>query len=315
MYQIMFSNTSVSTQTETTVDTFVEQVKTYTTFKVATFLTTYWFPLLVPIGLVGNTLSFLVMIKPNNRKMSTCIYMAGISVNDNLMMILGLHNWLVSAMKVHEFKPLECTFSSYAVLLCLQNSTFLVLAMTSDKYIAIKWPHRAAIYSTSRRATMTVIGVYAAVIIYNIPHVFMSKLKGDVCVAYSAGGVIAKFYSWLSFVVNAIIPFTLLLYMNYVIIKKVQNSRKMFGNIESNEQSVVYKCQSESSANQKRQKAMKNTENQLTIMLLLVTTLFLILMIPTYIRFLYTIFVGTETPVKYANNPGQIRQHDVLLPC
>ena len=46
---------------------------------------------------------------------------------------------------------------------------------------------------------------------------------------------------------------------------------------------------------------MKNTENQLTIMLLLVTTLFLILMIPTYIRFLYTTFVGTETPVKYAN--------------
>ena len=71
--------------------------------------------------------------------------------------------------------------------------------------------------------------VYTAVIIYNIPHVFMSKLKGDVCVAYSAGGAIAKFYSWLSFVVNAIIPFTLLLYMNYVIIKKVQNSRKMFG--------------------------------------------------------------------------------------
>ena len=157
MYHIMFSNTSVSTQTGTTVDTFLEQVKTYTTFKVATFLTTYWFPVLVPVGLVGNALSFLVMIKPNNRKLSTCIYMAGISVNDNMMMFLGLHNWLVSAMKVHEFKPLECTFSSYAVLLCLQNSTFLVLAMTSDKYIAIKWPHRAAIYSTSRRATMTVM--------------------------------------------------------------------------------------------------------------------------------------------------------------
>ena len=297
----MFSNTSVSTQTGTTVDTFLEQVKTCTTFKVATFLTTYWFPVLVPVGLVGNALSFLVMIKPNNRKLSTCIYMAGISVNDNMMMFLGLHNWLVSAMKVHEFKPLECTFSSYAVLLCLQNSTFLVLAMTSDKYIAIKWPHRAAIYSTSRRAAMTVIGVYTAVIIYNIPHVFMSKLKGDVCVAYSDGGAITKFYSWLSFVVNAIIPFTLLLYMNYVIIKKVQNSGKMFGNIESNEQSVVYKRQSDSSASQKRQRAMKNTENQLTIMLLLVTTLFLIWMIPTYIRFLYTTFVGTETPVKYAN--------------
>ena len=74
----------------------------------------------------------------------------------------------------------------------------------------------------------------------------MSKLKGHVCVA---GGAIAKFYSWLSFVVNAIKPFILLLYMNYVIIKKVQNSRKMFANIESNEQGFVYKRQSDSSAN------------------------------------------------------------------
>ena len=47
-----------------------------------------------------------------------------------------------------------------------------------------------------------------------------------------------------------------------------------------------------------RQKAMKHNENQLTIMLLLVTTLFLILMIPTYIRFLYTTFVMRDTPAK-----------------
>ena len=57
-----------------TIDTFMEEVKTYTTYKIASFTDTYWFFVLVPIGLVGNTLSFLVMIKPNNRKMSTCIY-------------------------------------------------------------------------------------------------------------------------------------------------------------------------------------------------------------------------------------------------
>ena len=44
---------------------------------------------------------------------------------------------------------------------------------------------------------------------------------------------------------------------------------------------------------------MKNTENQLTVMLLLVTTLSLILMIPTDMRFLYTTFVDRDTPEKY----------------
>ena len=71
-----------------TQDTFMNKVETYMTYKIAKFIGIHWFPILVPIGLVGNTLSFLVMIKPNNRKMSTCNYMAAISVNDNIMMVL-----------------------------------------------------------------------------------------------------------------------------------------------------------------------------------------------------------------------------------
>ena len=51
----------------------------------------------------------------------------------------------------------------------------------------------------------------------------------------------------------------------------------------------------------RRQNKMKNTENQVTIMLLLVTTLFLIFMTPTYIGFLFTSFVDRDTPAKYAN--------------
>ena len=53
--------------------TFMEQVESHMTYTVASYINIYWFPILVPIGLVGNTLSFLVMIQPSNRKMLTCI--------------------------------------------------------------------------------------------------------------------------------------------------------------------------------------------------------------------------------------------------
>ena len=44
---------------------------------------------------------------------------------------------------------------------------------------------------------------------------------------------------------------------------------------------------------------MKSAENQLTIMLLLVTTLVLILLIPTYIRFIFITFFEPDTPEKH----------------
>ena len=282
--------------------TFMEEVQTYMTFKIATYINYYWFPILVPIGLVGNTLSFLIMAKPNNRQMSTCIYMAAISLNDNMMMILAFRNYLFSPLQLIKPNLPDCKVSAYFVLLAVQNSTFQVLAMTFDKYIAIKWPHKAATYSTPDRAKKIVLGIFIFVLVYNIPHIIFSTLIGYTCIAYGSGGTITKVYSWFSFVLNAIIPFMLLCYMNYVIIHKVRESRQKFGGQGSiNETQGQGQSQGQNnSAAKRRQNKMKNTENQLTIMLLLVTTLFLILMIPSYVRFLYSSFVKGDTPAKYA---------------
>ena len=114
------------------------------------------------------------------------------------------------------------------------------------------------------------MGILVCVIIYNIPHLFGSGLVGDQCLAYVIGGNITRMYSWLSIVVNAIIPFSTLIYMNYIIVKTVKGSLNMFGtNAETSQ-----KKNGITLGIATRQKAMKSAENQLTIMLLLVTTLF-----------------------------------------
>ena len=270
--------------------TFMEEVKIYTEFKIAKYINIYWYPFLVPIGLIGNCLSFAVMMRPHNRKMSTCIYMAAISINDNLMMYMCSHEYLVSGIQIHNWNPFECKFVAFVALFGLQNCTFQVLAMTVDKYIAIKWPHRAATYSTPKRAKIISVIVYVSVFIYNIPHFFLSSVIGDKCMAYGMSNVMSRIYSWFSFVLNAIIPFTLLIHMNYVIVKTVKNSRKLFRSTDTN------------TGMEKREATMKSVENQLTIMLLLVTTLFFILLCPTYFRFIYLVFAKRDTPHEYAKS-------------
>ena len=273
----------------------MEEVETYMTYKVASYINDYWFPILVPIGLIGNTLSFLVMMKANNRKISTCIYMAAISINDNLMMCVALHGWLVGVLKMHEIELWECKISVHIAIFTIQSSTYQVLAMTIDKYVAVKWPHRAASYSTPKRAKIILLSIFLCALIYNLPHLLFASLVGHQCLGYVVGGVFAEVFSWTSFLVNGFIPVSLLIYMNYVIVQSVINSRKMF---RSNANPII----TESVLETKRQKAIKSAENQLTIMLLLVTTLFLILLLPIYIRFIYFSLVERDTPSKYANS-------------
>ena len=282
-------NSSLEGSETEDLSTFMGQVETFLTYKTAKNINKYWFPILVPIGLIGNTLSFLVMIGPNNRKISTCIYMAAISINDNVMMCLALNGWLVTTGKLYELPRWGCKGFAYLVNFSLQTSTFLVLAMTIDKYVAIKWPLRATTFSASTNALSMTLGVIICTLCYNVPHLFASDLVRHMCVGYVLGGLKTKIYFWINFLVNFIIPFSLLIHMNYAIVKAVRNSRKMF---QTKEDQGMYIGR----------RTIKSVENQLTVMLLSVTTLFLILLFPAYIRFIYSTFVGRDTPSKYASS-------------
>ena len=181
----------------------------------------------------------------------------------------------------------------------LQTPTYQVLSMTVDKYIAIKWPHKAATYSTPRRARSIALGVFAFTLTYNVPHYFAAGLLGGECLGSIFGGTITRIYSWISFFVNGIIPFSMLIYMNYTIVKTVSKSRTLFRGtpISSTKNDLNAKQETD-----QRQRVMKSAESQLTIMLLLVTIMFLILLIPTYIRFIYLMIVKSDTPAKFARS-------------
>ena len=276
LYPVMADNSTAETQ-----DTFLQEAETFMTYKVAKYIDMFWFPVLIPLRLVGNTLSFLVMMRSNNRKVSTCIYMAAISINDNAMMF-----WALWYLHSFENKPVFCKIIAFISYLILQNSTFQILAMTIDKYIAIRWPHRAAAYITPKRAKNTICTIFILVTVYNLPHFFITSLIEGQCYGYSVKSILTKVHSWLSFVLNGVIPYTLLIHVNYVIVKTVRNSRRMFRSRVGTE---------------KRQKSVKSAENQLTTMLLLVTSLFMILLFTTYIRFIYASFVISDTPSKFAS--------------
>ena len=197
-----FSNHSLDGGATGNMSAFMDEVETLMTYKVASLFKQYWFVVLVPIGLIGNTLSFLVMVKPKNRGVSTCIYMAAISVNDNLMMCLALDTWLLTTVNMYERNLWGCKSKAYLINFCIQTSTYLVLTMTCDKYVAIKWPHKAATYNTPTRTISILLGVIVCTLCYNIPHLFSSNLIKNLCVGYALGGTITKVYSWISFIIN-----------------------------------------------------------------------------------------------------------------
>ena len=110
----------------------------------------------------------------------------------------------------------------------------------------------------------------------------------------------SKTYTWSAFVLKGFIPLSMLIYMNSVIAQSVRNSRHMFK--ASTATTGTGKEPTTKKLMDIRQKIMKSAENQLTIMLVLVSTLFIILLLPIYIRTIYVTFVVVTSPSEHASS-------------
>ena len=184
----------------------------------------------------------------------------------------------------------SCLISSYVVHLATQFGTFAICAMTFDKLVALKYPHKAASFSTTKRTKVIISLLFLFCAIYNIPHFFITKLllPSRLCVDYM-GGNLVTLYCWFTFVINSIMPLCLLTVLNSIMIMSVRKMNKMFGNDRSE-------------SNNNKSDHRKSIERQLALISVLVVSAYLLFVIPSYIRCVLNFVIDWQTsPQRYAN--------------
>ena len=55
----------------------------------------YWVLIIIIFGIPGSFMSFIIMMNRKNRQLSMCIYMAYLSVTDNILLFILGFAWLV----------------------------------------------------------------------------------------------------------------------------------------------------------------------------------------------------------------------------
>ena len=172
------------------------------------------------------------------------------------------------------------TTVNWAANMC---STLLIVSMTFGRFYSIIMPHKATSFNTVKRAKITVTCIVLLSALYNVPHLFFTDHEEWQCLPYglAMASVLGQLYYWISFTIFFILPFVSLLGMNSVIIYKIRN-RSVFAPRSSERDIGLGQGQSQGQISK-----VKNTENQMFAMLLLVSFGFLILMTPGYILFLF----------------------------
>ena len=227
---------------------------------------------------------------------------------------------------------LICKLGTYILFVVTTSGVVTVLAMTVDRLIATNWPLHASSFCRSRRALLVLAVAFPIILTYDIPYLFHSKSievgTGRLCSSFSEPSTLASVYIWLNPIINCLLPFVGLLTMNTAIFLAVHRSRKSlrtqytdnssptalsidttcstadtnfstadtnFSTASTSQISIVSSTSiTTPPRSQGPSKSVSQRDNQLAVMLAVVTLSFLVLTLPIYLKHIATYYVQME---------------------
>ena len=242
------------------------------------------FPCMVLVGVVCNSLIFVIMRRRRMSHLSTCYYMGILAIADTSVLLLGLSvMWLYSLNERWSLllqSTYVCKFLSFLFYTVSDVSVWLVCMMSVDRCIAVTRPLHTSSICTVRRARIGVAILILSVLLINVQFLFTHHLSLDNdCTSHERYEFFARHvWPWIDAAVYSVLPFILLLTMNLIIVRALFRARRSTSNLRSHQSPAA--CH--------KTKLTVSMSRKLTTMLLAVTFFFLLSSFPMVCLQIYT---------------------------
>ncbi|XP_021096594.1 neuromedin-U receptor 2 [Heterocephalus glaber] len=135
--------------------------------------------LIFVVGIAGNLLVCLVILRDQMMKTPTNYYLFSLAVSDLLLLLLGM------PLEVYEmwhnypflFGPVGCYFKTALFETVCFASILSVTTVSVERYVAILYPFRAKLESTKKRALWILASVWGFSIVFSLPNTSVHGIK------------------------------------------------------------------------------------------------------------------------------------------
>ncbi|XP_065206444.1 neuropeptides capa receptor isoform X2 [Planococcus citri] len=265
------------------------------------FLQLYYTPVLVILGCVGNTLSVFVFFGTKLKKLSSSYYLAALAISDSGFLIAQFVTWL-NLVHVPLFnKAGFCQMAIYFSHICSFLSVWLVVLFTIERFIAVRYPlHRPAVCTVARAKlfisclTMIALPTYGPYFIIAAPQMITDTNNNktvtmQVCTLVPQWIDLASVLNHIDFFLTLILPFCTIVVLNTLICRTVHRlgrvrrtmtltTRKRFLNRAHSRRSTESHISRTFS-----HRTSAPSQSKVTQMLLVVSTVFICLNLPSYL--------------------------------
>ncbi|XP_075228461.1 G-protein coupled receptor [Lycorma delicatula] len=276
----------------------------------------YYLPIVCIFGGVGNALSVFVFFSTKLRKLSSSYYLSALAISDTGVLIPIFVTWLELVDIIQIFnKPIICQTLVYMTHMCSFLSVWFVVSFTVERFIAVRYPLRRPSVCTVARARCVVIFLTVISLFLHMPYLFMADIiPGEVDEKSNETKLVCdlpeKWKEWgyilnnLDLFLTLFIPFSIIVLLNTLISKTVCRLARV-------RRSMTHKHSSSCSSrhhhrnrpNSSSTSSSSSSQTKVTEMLLIVSTVFICLNLPSYV-FRY---------MTYQNMQGKARKLIVIL--
>jgi len=196
------------------------------------------YPIIFIVGLIGNLLSSLLFSATELYQTSCAIYFLLLAISDSIALIGGLHHCLTIGYRIEVPNAAYCRARNFLVYTSMDMASWIVVAISVDRFYKVKYPLQARIYCT-RKLTIIVSCILTIILILKNVHL-STKFIGDFtddaadnCDPNPAYPTYVSFFNktwpWIDLATFALLPFIIITSCNIFIIYSLYRRRLKFG--------------------------------------------------------------------------------------
>ena len=266
--------------------------------KVIIFLDNYFLIVIIAVGLVGNTVSFTVFVCTYLNRQSSSVYLAALACADAGFLFCLLVSWSDN-IGIHLFNtPGWCPFFVYLTYVCSFLSVWYVVCFSVERYVAVCLPLRRQ--DTPKRAKITVVCLaIIAAILYNFA-LWTSRVQ-DVGFENPYCFPLKKYYKLINYANNIdtfltlVVPSVIIIITNVRIIYAIFHLQRRRREMElQNSRSPMDLTGDRGNLSRRRYRttSCQTLQLRVTKLLIVVSSIFLLLNLPSHIMRLYAYFMS-----------------------
>ena len=185
---IEFTMQNYSNSTEEPInkeDAFNTELNELKLMKVAIALWTYVPPIIITVGVIGNSLAVLVLSRKKVRKNATVVFLISLAFSDtSVLLSLLLENWLRVALNIRllDLSAAGCKIHQYFVHFAGHMAAWILVLVSVERLIAVYFPMRHKLWFTWKRAIIMITILCLSFLLYDSSEVVIYHLKNHACV-------------------------------------------------------------------------------------------------------------------------------------